>query len=357
MRGRIAIVTLFLVLGGALPASATSNESYKDKFDSIGWGGSNGSLPWSGPWHEIGDDNDEKFGAVRVVSSGNCASGNCINIDASLLANVGVKRSADTGIFENAELCFDLHIVPGLELGGALRVQVNAGGGWVTIEEYDLGNETEIHPEFDISDFTAESFQVRFLVTGVLNTGQVYIDNVEITGELLEEPTTTTTTPSTTTTTVGDDDGTTTTTRPRSTTTTTRPSTTTTEFEETTTTTTVADTSTTTTVPSEEGSVPTLVVAVGDGGDGPPGPGGPQPPLSGVGGIRQAGRGLQANFDSGLFGQVGDVSPITGVDFQARFSMAAELIESTWVWMVLLATVIAWSIVSGMERRRSQLPG
>ena len=88
-----------------------------------------------------------------------------------------------------------------------------------------------------------------------------------------------------------------------------------------------------------------------------PGPGARNTPPTGGGGIRQAGRGLQANFDSGLFGQVGDVSPITGVDFQARFSMAAELIESTWVWMVLLATVIAWSIVSGMERRRSQLPG
>ena len=355
MRGRVAVVTLFLVLGGALSASATSNESYKDKFDSIGWGGSNGSLPWSGPWHEVGDDNDEKFGAVRVVSSGNCASGNCINIDASLLANVGVKRSADTGIFEDAELCFDLHIVPGLELGGALRVQVNVGGGWVTIEEYDLGNEAEIHPEFDISGFTAESFQVRFLVTGVLNTGQVYIDNVEITGELLEEPTTTTTTAPTTTTTEGDDDGTTTTTKPRQATTTTRPNTISTVPEEATTTT-VADTSTTTTIPSEEGSLPTLVVALG-GGDGPSGPGGREQPPTGGGGIRQAGRGLQANFDSGLFGDVGDMSPITGVDLQARFSLAAEVIESTWVWMVLLAIVIAWSIVSGMERRRSQLPG
>ena len=351
---------MILVFGGSLSASATSNESYKDKFESIGWGGSNGSLPWSGPWREVNDDNDEKFGAVRVVSSGNCASGNCINIDASILPNVGVKRPADTSIFGYAELCFDLNIIAGLELGGALRVQVNTGGGWVTIEEYDLGESREIHPEFDISDFASESFQVRFLVTGVLSISQVFIDNVEISGELLEEPTTTTTTAPTTTTTEDDDgNGTTTTTKPSLTTTTTRPNTTTTTAGAAadTTTTTLSDSSTTTTTaPSEDGSVPTLVVAIG-GGEGPSGPSGPQQPPTGGGGIRQAGRGLQANFDSGLFGQVGDVSPITGVDYQARFSLAAEVIESTWVWMVLLATVIAWSIVSGMERRRSQLPG
>ncbi len=359
MRARVTAVVVFLVIFGSLTASATSNESYKDKFESIGWGGSSGSLPWSGPWAEIGDDGDEKHGAVRVVSSGNCASGNCMSIDASLLPNVGARRTADTSIFGSAELRYDVNIIPGLDLGGILHVQVRPGsGGWITLEQYPLGDETTDNPQIDISDYAAGALQVRFLVTGLLSTSQVYIDNVEISGELLEESTTTTTTaPTTTTTTI--DDPTTTTTRPRATTTTTDPTTTTTEEpdeldQSTTTTTTVPDTSTTTTAPSEDGTPPTLVVAMG-GGDGPPSPGGPSNPAAGAGGIRQAGRGLQANFDPGLFGQVGVVSPITGVDFEARFSLAAEVIESTWVWMVLLATVIAWSIVSGMERRRSQL--
>lgn len=361
MRSRVTAAVVFLVIFGSLTASATSNQNYKDKFDSIGWGGSSGSLPWSGPWVEIGDDGDEKKGAVRVVSSGNCASGNCLSIDASLLPNVGARRTADTSILGYAELCYDLNIIPGLDLGGTLHVQVRPGsGGWITLQQYSLGDETEIHPEIDISDYAAEALQLRFLVTGLLSTSQVYVDNVEISGELLEEPTTTTTTvPATTTTTTIDDD-TTTTTRPRPTTTTTHSTTTTSEEPDesdgsTTTTTTVPDTSTTTTAPSEDGTPPTLVVAIG-GGDEPPSPGGPSTQAAGTGGIRQAGRGLQASFDPALFGQVGVVSPITGVDLEARFSLAAEVIESTWVWMVLLATVIAWSIVSGMDRRRSQ-PG
>jgi hypothetical protein len=110
-------------------------------------------------------------------------------------------------------------------------------------------------------------------------------------------------------------------------------------------------TTTTSTTTPDEDETPTLVAALG--GDEPPGPGGPGGGIDGSG-IRQTARGLQADFDSGLFGQVSAVSPI-GVDFDARYSLAAEVIESTWVWMVLLAVVIAWSIVSGMERRRSHL--
>jgi hypothetical protein len=52
---------------------------------------------------------------------------------------------------------------------------------------------------------------------------------------------------------------------------------------------------------------------------------------------------------------VSAISPITGVDYQARFSMAVEIIEASWAWIVLLALVIAWSIVSGMDRRKTQL--
>jgi hypothetical protein len=107
---------------------------------------------------------------------------------------------------------------------------------------------------------------------------------------------------------------------------------------------------TTTTTSSDDGTASTLIAAGGDD-DLPPGSDG-SPDGSG---IRQTARGLQADFDGGLFGEVGAISPITGVDFQARFSMAVEIIGASWVWMVLLALVIAWSIVSGMERRRSQL--
>jgi hypothetical protein len=348
----------------ALPVAASENVNYKDKFDSIGWGGSNGSLNWSGPWQEIGDDGDEKFGSVRVVSSGSCPSGGlCMRISATLiLTDIGAKRRADTSVLQEPELCFDVVNVPdALSLPGTkLRIQVNAGSGWTTIDEYDLGDEFEDHPTFDIADFRSEDFQVRFLVVGLLSTSQVFIDNVEITGEVIE--TTTTTTAPATTSTTEDDDGpssTTTTTRPDTSTTTTVRATTTTRpaittidsDDETSTTTTLAGT-TTTTASSDDDDSTLVAIGAGEGGGsdgGPPGSGGPE-----GSGIRQTARGLQANFDGGLFGEVSPISPITGVDFQARFSMAVEMIEASWVWIVLLSLVIAWSIVTGMDRRRSQ---
>jgi hypothetical protein len=357
MRKALGIVAILAILGLTIPAAAHENGNYKDKFDSIGWGGSDGSLPWSGPWHEIGDDDDEKFGAVRVVSSGNCPSGNCINITGALINGIGVRRAADTSLLAEPELCFDLVIIPGLDLDGTLKVQVQTNGPWVTISEHNLSEEGEEHVTLDLSDFRSSQFHVRFLVTGLVTTSDVFIDNIEISGEMIEG-TTTTTAPSTTTTTEGDGgQATTTTTNPdTSTTTTTERSTTTTRpttdtsspDPDSSTSTTVVDTTTTSSGGNSTAS--TLIAAGGGDDDLPPTSGGPE-----GSGIRQTARGLQADFDGGLFGEVTAISPITGVDFQARFSMAVEIIEASWVWIVLLALVVSWSIVTGMERRRNQL--
>jgi hypothetical protein len=331
--------------------------NYKDEFISIGWGGSDGSLSWSGSWTEIHDDNDEKFGSVRVVSSGNCQSGNCINITGAVLNGIGVQRTADASVIESPELCYDLLVIPGLDLDGTLLVQAKADASWTTIAQHDLSEEDQEHVTLDLSDFESDQLRIRFLVTGLVTTSDVFIDNVEIAGRFTED-TTTTTAPSTTTTTEGDGgQATTSTTKPTSSTSTTtaRSTSTTRATSDTTiadpgssTSTTVADTTTT------SGDNSSAVIAIGGGDDEqPPGPGGP-PDGSG---IRPATRGLQADFDGSLFGQATAISPITGVDFQARFSLAVEMIEASWVWIVLLALVISWSIVSGMERRRNQLPG
>jgi hypothetical protein len=355
--GPVLFVVAFAL---TIPAAATTETAnYKDKFNAIGWSGSDGSLPWSGSWQEIGDDNDEKQGKVRVVSSGNCPSGDkCMRISATLLlTDIGAMRGADLSVLEEPELCFDVVNVPdALSLPGTkLRVEVNTGSGWSTLDggEYDLGDDFEDHPTFDLSDFRTENFQVRFLVVGLLSTSEVFIDNVEISGELIE--TTTTTTAPTTTSTTGADvptATTTTTTRLDSSTTTTRPTTTTSSSDhDTSTTTTLAGSTTTTTL--DDGTASTLVAGGGDDDEVPPGSDG-SPEGSG---IRQTARGLQANFDPSLFGELTPISPITGVDLQARFSMAVEIIEASWAWMVLLALVIAWSIVSGMERRGTQALG
>jgi hypothetical protein len=40
------------------------------------------------------------------------------------------------------------------------------------------------------------------------------------------------------------------------------------------------------------------------------------------------------------------------VDFQADYNMAVEIIEASWGWIVLLSLVVAFSILSGLDRRR-----
>jgi hypothetical protein len=375
VRRLIAAVVTIALMGLAVTASAHETEHYKDKFTSISWHGSDGSLTWPAPWTEIGDDGDEKKGNVRVVSAGNC-SGTCMRMSAltTLLGSIGAVRSADTSFLEEITLSFDVRSTSSL-LASTLDVQVNGGGGWVGVAQYNLAPGINEHASIDVSDFSSENFQVRFLFSGLLLSSEVYVDTVEILGTYIESTTTTTTLPPTTTTTAP-------------TTTTTQPSTTTTSGAQgptptttprsgspgTTTTQPGGGKSTTTTVPGDnDGSTTsttpdstTTIIAVGPGGPGQGGmPDGGGPDNEGANGdgmadafapggsgIRAAARGLQANFQGDLYGDVRSVSALNGIDFQADFNMAVEVIEASWAWIVLLGLVIAYSIVSGLDRRR-----
>lgn len=358
----------------AVSVSATESGDYKDKFTAIGWGGSDGSLAWSGPWSEIGDDGDEKKGNVRVVSSGNCASGNCIRISAltTLLGQIGAVRTADTSDLSEANLRFDLKATASL-VGSELEVQVNGGGGWVTVAEYQLGAALTVSPDIDVSAFGSENFRVRFMFSGLLLSSEVFVDNVEVRGSIIEEPTTTTTTiPQTTTTTIATTTSThspttTTTTRPGNTSTTTNPGT-----SGSTTSTSVATTTSTTPTtaagpePPREGTdsrdaetpssttstTSTTIVVERIGG---PGSGGDDATTIDRSGIRATARGLQASFQGDLFGEVRSVAALGGVDFQADYNMAVEVIRASWAWMVLLGLLVAYSIISGLDRRRGDL--
>jgi hypothetical protein len=377
VRRLTAAVAAIALMGLAVTASAHETAHYKDKFTSISWHGSDGNLPWPGPWSEIGDDGDEKKGNVRVVSSGNC-SGTCMRMSAltTLLGSIGAVRSADTSRLEGITLSFDVKSTSSL-LASTLDVQVNGGGGWVGVAQYQLAPGINEHASIDVSDFSSENFRVRFLFSGLLLSSEVFIDTVEILGTYVEPTTTTTTVPQTTSTTAP-------------TTTTTQPSTTTTSGSEGTTSTTTPgssspaptttkpgnDKSTTTTLPgdndgsttstSPESSTTTTVIAGGPGGPGQgggPDGGGPDDEgtdgdgstdafAPGGSGIRAAARGLQANFQGDLYGDVRSVSALNGIDFRADFNLAVEVIEASWAWIALLALVIAYSIISGLDRRR-----
>jgi hypothetical protein len=362
VRKLVLTVATVGMLSVAVTATASGGtEHIRDKFVSISWGGSDGSLPWSGAWSEIGDDGDEKKGNVRVVSSGKCASGNCLRLSAltTLLGQIGVVRAADTSDLAETTLSFDLETTASL-LGSGLVVQVSDGGGWVTVAEYDWGSALSDAPTIDVSEFSSEDFSVRFVFTGALLGGEAFVDNVEITGTFVEETTTTTTAPNTTTT--NSAPSTTSTTAPR--TTTTQPATTPTTSRpqssgstpSTTSTTVAAIAVTSTTTPGGPGldggsDVPppfTTPTSVDEVSTEPPAEDDVAAPDGS--GIRAAARGLQADFQ-GVYGEVRTVSALNGVDFQANYNMAVEIIEASWGWMILLGLLVAHSIIAGLDRR------
>jgi hypothetical protein len=49
------------------------------------------------------------------------------------------------------------------------------------------------------------------------------------------------------------------------------------------------------------------------------------------------------------------VSSLGGVDLQADYRNAVEVIRSSWAWMALLGLMTAWAIVSRLDRTRADL--
>jgi len=49
------------------------------------------------------------------------------------------------------------------------------------------------------------------------------------------------------------------------------------------------------------------------------------------------------------------VSSLTAVDVRAEYNMAVEVIRASWGWIVLLALLVGYSIISGLDRNRGAI--
>ncbi|MEX1092560.1 MAG: hypothetical protein WEF28_05315 [Acidimicrobiia bacterium] len=324
----LAVLAAMVML--ATTALAGEYGEYRDEFKTVSYHGSVGSLDWtSSGWAELNDDGDKETGAVHVDS---CDSSKCLHIhsDGSEMVGVGAQRQADTSVFSWFELSYEVRYddYGGTDADLVVEKSVNSGQTWHTLATHELDEDLqEEHPNIPIGG-PYESTVIRFTVHGYV-AGEVFIDDVELKGTLAGS-TTTTTSPSTTTTV-------------KATTTTTKATTTTTKA--TTTTSTTAPT-TTTTVPE---TTTTEAIVIAPPQDPPSRFSGP-PPGSG---IRETAVGLQVAFENDLFGEVRVVSPdFASVDHNVNFRIVAEVIESGWVWIVILVCLIAWSTVAGLEKRR-----
>ena len=362
-----------LALALMLPASAaraSESDNYLDDFGSGGYSGNDGSLDFGGPWSEFGDTGGPATGQVHIGAE-YCSNNRCLHIEGGegldpglILTSFGVSRAADLSMFESAELCFDVQVIPQEGITTAqLWVQVYNGSRWYTIKEIDLSEETSFHKTLNITEYMNPGFKVRFEVPSaveagvaeLLFNGYATIDRVEISGLVKQSTTTTSTTSSTTTTTTPKASSSTSSTTSTSTSSTSTTTTTLGSVPETTspraaigtrpeavtgdgdakssTTTTVADTTTTSEV--------VMVVS---------------PPTSPPGsGMRDPGIGLMSDYASGMMGDMEMESvEVLGAELEADFLLAAEYVESAKLWIALLALVVGAAFVGGLDRRRSR---
>ena len=306
MRRLLALLTvsaLMMVATADVQAKTEVSQSYLDLFGSVSYSGSDGSISWESPWKEIGEGDGPSNGAVHVDVDSLCPDMRCLQIfgQGETYSLIGLVRSVDLSVFEDVDLSYDVKRLFDENLEDTLEetedaellIQVSTDGSeWKTIDNFGLEttDPNPIQRVHGADNWISKGFAVRFVVTGTL-VGEVFIDNVEIQGTLVPQPTTTTTT------------------------------------------TTTAPTTTSTTVAA-------VVLP-------PPAP----PPESG---IRETASGVQADFSSDLFGSMETGYPeVLEVELNADYKMAVEVIESSWVWMIGLLLVIAAAIVGGLDRRKT----
>jgi len=348
------LISIIVILVPGLAVAAGDTGEYRDDFGDGGYTGNDGSLEFSGPWMEFGDDGEDSDGNVHIGPE-NCSNNECLHLEGSglLAADFGIRRSANLSVLDEAKLTFDIQVhheggLLGL-LGAEMRIQGYDGSKWVTIQSYGLSDSFSGSKLFSLASFDNSDFALRFVVPGLLGgdvaefKGWVTIDRVVISGSLASTSTTT----STPTTTVKSTTPTTrapaTTTSTVPTTTTTGPSTTSTSRSETTTTaqsaaaTSSSTTSTTSTTAPLSGGGPDS-----SGGNG-----------SMIGGLRDPGVGLLADYRQGMMGDI-DINDVEvlGVELSADFSMAVEVFEAARIWVAVLALLVAAAIIAEVDRRR-----
>lgn len=355
MRRLAGLVVLALLV--AIPAVAALGEtaSYMDQFSEISYSGDDGTLHFAGPWEEFGDGVTGPESGMVHVGGENCAGTKCLHFEEPelglVLADYGIERSADASIFDSAQLRFDIVVQAEPLDNASLEIQVRDNDGWVTVKSYDLSKSLVRNENIPLNSYLHDGFAVRFVVPGlsgggVLFTGDVAIDRVEVSGALTTPTTTSTTTTTTSTTT-------TTTTISPSTTTSTEPTTTTTGESRRTTTTTTAPTTTSTraaTTTSGPTSTTTTLAATAGVDDTTPDPPEFEPGIHDMG----PGNGLMFDIHEGSNGNVGglDQVEVLSAEVTARFSLAVEAFKSTKLWMAILSLMITAALVSGMDHRR-----
>ncbi|MFZ0492802.1 MAG: hypothetical protein WAM81_06340, partial [Acidimicrobiia bacterium] len=174
------VVVLFSTLYGVMSGSAYAgvDESARDEFAAISYGGSDGTIDWTGAWSEIGETDGPTSGVIDVVNSSRCAIANCLRFggDAADIDGHGVWREVDLSAATSAQLTFSYRREPMGPTGAvAVAISGNGGGSWSTLTTYDFfGNANQIDASFDVSAYSGPNTRIRFLCEGTGVSAYLY---------------------------------------------------------------------------------------------------------------------------------------------------------------------------------------
>ena len=150
-----------------------------DQFNAVAYNGSDGTLPWSDDWREIGDDNDPDMG--RVLAGYNALSEQGLLIWKT--PAIGAYREADLSGFTTATLSFDWALFS-TELGDSVSLEISTDGGlvWNPIDTFaGPANHTVLNgASYDISAYIDSDTRIKFESTTLGDNDEFFVDNVRI---------------------------------------------------------------------------------------------------------------------------------------------------------------------------------
>ncbi|MDX1690325.1 MAG: putative Ig domain-containing protein [Acidimicrobiia bacterium] len=157
----------------------------RDDFDvEASYAGSNGTLPWAGPWVED-DGGSADAGPDRVVSSAYCAAAPCFRLGGDNVGGESVARSVDLSAVTSADLSFSYRRRHD-EDAFTFHVEASGNGlGWATlgsisVNTSDAGQQSAT---FDLTPYLAADTAIRFRASNadVEDPTYIYVDDVAIT--------------------------------------------------------------------------------------------------------------------------------------------------------------------------------
>ncbi|HSR44476.1 MAG TPA: immunoglobulin-like domain-containing protein [Acidimicrobiia bacterium] len=167
----------------ALAPAPAASSTYLDEFNSVSFGGSDGTLDWTpNPWSEVGEWDGAGLGFVRVSSLWPVVAGNALSMDLGAIRSV--FRQADLSGATSATLTFsyEQNNTFGTDPVVVLEVSGNGGGSWSALQSYTVNIDinSPVSQSFDISAYAAADTQIRFRNTIASSGHDFYLDDVQI---------------------------------------------------------------------------------------------------------------------------------------------------------------------------------